>query len=159
MLTLETVANYAEIIGAIAVLFAIVFALVEFRQLGIQRREYASLEMMRSWESAEYIDAIYEILQLAEHTDPDVLSDTHQKMAFRVSMTFEVMGLMAHRGTLPLDLIHDLMGGAVSSTWTKLDRWVIQFREQYNPRAFEWYQWLAKEIASRPAPAFEGSGD
>ena len=60
MLTLETVADYAEIIGAIAVLFAIVFALVEFRQLGIQRREYASLEMMRSWESAEYIDAIYD---------------------------------------------------------------------------------------------------
>ena len=76
MLTLETVANYAEIIGAIAVLFAIVFALVEFRQLGVQRREYASLEMMRSWQSPEYVDAIFEMLQLEDHTDPDVLSDT-----------------------------------------------------------------------------------
>ena len=160
--TLATIANYAEIIGAIAVIFAIAFGILEFRQLRYQRRENASLEMMRSWQSPEYVNAVFVIMQLEDHIQLDTLrglSDEHERMAFRVSMTFEVMGLMAHRGTLPLDLIHDLMGGAVSSTWTKLDRWVIQFRDQYNPRAFEWYQWLAKEIASRPAPTFEGSGD
>ena len=159
---LATIANYAEIIGAIAVIFAIAFGVLEFRQLRYQRRENASLEMMRSWRSPEYVNAVFVIMQLEDHIEFDTLrglSDEHERMAFRVSMTFEVMGLMAHRGTLPLDLIHDLMGGAVSSTWTKLDRWVIQFRDQYNPRAFEWYQWLAKEIASRPAPTFEGSGD
>ena len=157
MLTLETVANYAEIIGAIAVLFAIVFALVEFRQLGVQRREYASLEMMRSWESAEYIDAIYEILQLEDHTDPDVLSDTHKKMAFRVSMTFEALGMMAYRGTLDIKAVNDLMGGAVCASWRNLDLWVIRYRADHNTRAFEWYEWLAAQLEVMPAPDLAGT--
>jgi len=157
MLTLETVANYAEIIGAIAVLFAIAFALVEFRQLGMQRREYASLEMMRSWQSPEYVDAIFEILQLEDHTDPDVLSDTHQKMAFRVSMTFEALGMMAYRGTLDIKAVNDLMGGAVCASWHNLDRWVIGFRADHNTRAFEWYEWLAAQLEVMPAPDIAGT--
>ena len=160
MLTLEIIANYAEIVGAIAVLFAIAFALLEFRQLGVQRREYASLEMMRSWQSPEYVDAIFEILQLEDHTDPDVLrnmSDAHQKMAFRVSMTFEALGMMAYRGTLDVNAVNDLMGGAVCTSWRSLDLWIGEFRGKHNTRAFEWYEWLAAQLEAMQVPDIAGT--
>lgn len=158
MSTLETVANYAEIVGAAAVLFAILFALLEFRQLRHQRRENASLEMMRAWQNADYVDAIYEILQIEDHIEPEVLrslSDEHEVMAFRVCMTYEALGVMVHRGTLPIEILNDLMGGSVSVSWRKLDRWAYQFRENHNPRAFEWHQWLAKRLETMPVPQLD----
>lgn len=155
MSSLEVLANYAEIIGAVAVLFAIGFGVLEFRHLGHQRRENASLEMMRAWQGPEYVNAIREILKVDDHIEPEALntlSDRHEGMAFTVCMTFEALGVMAHRGTLPLDIVHELMGGAVCGSWRKLDRWVMYFREHYNPRAFEWHEWLARRLGELPDP-------
>jgi len=152
---LATIANYAEIIGVGAVLFAIIFAFLEFRQLRFQRRENASLEMMRAWQGPEYVNAIYEILQVDDHVEPEVLramGGEHELMAFRVCMTFEALGVMAYRGSLPIEVVNDLMGGAVCSSWRKLDRWVLYFRENYNSRAFEWCEWLAHRLESMPTP-------
>ncbi len=155
MLNLETVANYAEIVGAIAVLFAIAFAIIEFRQLRHQRSENASLEMMRAWQSPEYVDGIHAILQVEDHIEPEMLrclSVEHEKMAFRVCMTYEALGVMVYRGTLPIEVLNDLMGGAVCTSWRKLDRWAFQFREDFNPRAFEWHQWLSRRLETMPSP-------
>lgn len=155
MTSLQAIANYAEIIGAIAVLFAIGFGILEFRHLGHQRRENASLEMMRAWQGPEYVNAIREILKVDDHIEPEALnalSDQHDRMAFTVCMTYEALGVMAYRGTLPLDIVHDLMGGAVCTSWRKLDRWVKHFREHYNPRAFEWHEWLARRLNELPEP-------
>ena len=151
---LNTIANYAEIVGATAVIFAIGFAIMEFRQLRYQRRENASLEMIRSWQSPEYVKAIFEILQLEDHIAPErlrALSSEHERMAFQVSMTFEPLGVMAYRGTIPVDILNELMGGVVCTSWRKLDRWTEAFRE-FNPRAFEWYQWLAIQLEAMPNP-------
>jgi hypothetical protein len=153
--SLDTVANYAEIVGAVAVVFAIIFAVLEFRQLRYQRRENASLEMMRSWQSPEYVNAVHQILLVDDHIDPQVLrslSEKHELMAFTVCMTYEAVGVMAYRGTLPIEIVNELMGGAVCATWRKLDRWILYFRENFNPRAFEWHEWLAGKLGEMPAP-------
>jgi hypothetical protein len=157
MPTLETVANYAEIIGAIAVLFAIGFAVLEFRQIRHQRTENASLELMRAWQGPEYVDAIYEILRLEDHIDPEALGEAGEMLAFRVGMTFEALGLMAHRGTIPIDILSDLMGGVVAASWRKLDQWVYQERTRRNPRAWEWFEWLVRQLQEMPAPDLDES--
>jgi len=154
MPTLETVANYAEIVGAIAVLFAIGFAVLEFRQIRHQRQENASLELMRSWQGPEYVDAIHVVLRLEDHVDSEALGDAGELQAFRVCMTFEALGLLAHRGTIPIDIISDLMGGAVAASWRKLDQWIYEDRAR-NPRAWEWFEWLAEQLQTMPAPDLE----
>jgi hypothetical protein len=158
MPTLETAANYAEIIGAFAVLFAIVFAALEFRQLRHQRREAASLEMIRSWQGPEYVNGVFEILQLEDHIQPKSLGELgeqHLKMAFRICVTWEALGVMVHRGTLPIEIVNDLMGGIITIGWRKLDQWVLQLREHVTPRSFEWFEWLATQLENMPAPKLD----
>jgi hypothetical protein len=155
MPTLETLANYAEIAGAAAVMFAIGFAILEFRQLRIQRQEQASLEMMRAWQSPQYVNAVYNVLRMDDHIDPAILRDLDEeseKGAFQVCMTMEAVGVMVHRGTLPIEIVNDLMGGAVCTTWRKLDFWAQEFRSAHNPRAFEWHEWLAAQLENMPLP-------
>ena len=149
MLELSVVANYAEIIGAAAVVFAVIFGILELRQNRHQRQENASLEMVRSWQNSDYVHAIQQILKLQDHIDPhtlEQLGEEFERWAFTVCMTYEAVGVMAHRGTLPLEVVNDLMGGAVCTSWRKLDCWVGYFRASYNPRAFEWHEWLAGQL-------------
>ena len=146
---LSTLANYAEIIGAAAVLFAVVFGVLELHQHRNQRRENASLTMVQVWQNAEYVQAILQVLKLEDHIEPEALErlgPEFEKMAFTVCMTFEGLGVMANRGTLPLEVVNDLMGGAVCTSWRKLDAWVMFMRSTYNPRAFEWHEWLADQL-------------
>jgi hypothetical protein len=155
MTSLENLANYAEIVGACAVVLAIVFGVLEFRQIRHQRRENAALEMMRTWQGPEYVSAIHRILKVDDHIEPEALhalGDDYEHMAFTICMTFEALGLMAYRGTLPVEIVHQLMGGAVTASWRKLDRWVAHFRQEFNPRAFEWHEWLAGRLAAMPDP-------
>ncbi len=153
MTELEIAASYAEIIGAAAVLIAIAFAVIEFRQLKHQRLEAASLEMIRSWQGPDYVNALYAVLQLEDHISPDALGESgedHLQKAFRVCVTYEALGIMAHRGTLPIKIVNELMGGVVSISWRKLDLWVYQMRLDTTPRFSEWFEWLARQVTDEP---------
>ncbi len=57
---------------------------------------------------------------------------------------------MAHRGTLPIKIVNELMGGVVSISWRKLDLWVYQMRLDTTPRFSEWFEWLARQVTDEP---------
>ncbi len=55
---LQSVANIAEIFGALLVIIGVFFALVEIRHLRRQRRETAAMEIMRAFQSPDFTKAL-----------------------------------------------------------------------------------------------------
>ena len=152
-MNLSDLANIVEIIGILAILFGIVFGLIQLRQSRIQRRELALLECARSFEDEDFTEAYRLISELPAGMTIDQfdkLDENYESAALRIGMKFETMGLLVHRGVIPLDALSDLVGGAALTIWKVLEPWVDETREhRSHPTFWEWYQWLVERLMER----------
>jgi hypothetical protein len=150
---LETLANFAEILGAIVVVGGVAFAVIQIRQFRRQRLEIASIELVRSFQSPEFTRAHTFLLTLPNGVSAEELrqrSGDAEAFAMVVSTTFESIGVMVYRRILPIDIVDELMGGTIVSFWGKLDKWIETLREeQGRDDTHEWFQWLAAQLARR----------
>ncbi len=156
MANLETLANYAEILGVLSVIAGIAFAVVQLRQFRNQRRDLAAVELIRAWQTPEFTKALNSLQMLPDRALPVTLRDQGEEledMAFLVGMFFESVGVMVNRNLIPLDVVDDLMGGVTRVVWRKLSRWVEEWRTSINPRAYEWWEWLVHQLDEH-APQF-----
>ena len=80
----------------------------------------------------------------------DKLGDEYESAAFRIGMKFETMGLLVHRGVIPIDAMSDLVGGAALTIWRVVAPWVEETRtHRSHPTFWEWYQWLVERLVER----------
>jgi hypothetical protein len=154
MRDLATLANLAEILGAIIVVGGVVFAVIQIRLFRRQRLEAAAVEVIRSWQSPEFTRAFTVIQKL-----PDGISGAKlrahcpdcESMAMTIGNTFESFGVMVYRRIVPLAVIEELLGGATVVLWRKLAAWVEELRkEQSRETVYEWFQWLAERLQEQP---------
>ena len=152
-MSLSDLANIVEIVGMFAILSGIVVGLIQLKQHRIQRRELAILECARSFEDKEFTEAYRLISELPEgmtKANFDKLGDEYEPAAIRVGMKFETMGLLNHRGVIPIDAVSDLVGGAGLKIWSVIELWVEETRtHRSHPTFLEWYQWLAERLIER----------
>jgi len=154
MKELTTIANLAEIIGAIIVIGGVGFAIIQIRIFSRQRLEAAAIEVIRSWQSPEFTRASSIIQQLPDSISSAKLrahsSDCEIK-AMIIGNTFESFGVMVYRRIVPLALIDQLVGGATVQLWRKLAVWVEETRKERSHEFFyEWFQWLAERLQEQP---------
>ena len=151
---LGTLANLAEVLGALVVIGGVVFAVVQIRQFQRQRLEVAALDLMRAWQSPEFTRAFSIIQSLPDKLSAEDLrthSGDAEAMAMVIGNTFESIGVMVHRRILPLSIVDELMGGAVVYLWEKLERWTRELREEQSRESvYEWFQWLAEHLRDQP---------
>ena len=149
-MTLSDLANIIEIIGVFAIVSGIVFGLVQLRQHRIQRRELALLECARSFEDEDFTESYRLISELPAGMTKakfDQLDEKYEAAALRIGMKFETMGLLVHRGVIPIDAMSDLVGGAALTLWKVLEPWVEETRvNRSHPTFWEWYQWLVERL-------------
>ncbi len=146
---LQTLANIAEILGATSVIGAIFFAALQVRDYRRQRLEFAALELVRSWQNPEFVRA-FRMLQTLHDRVPapelrEIAPDAEDQ-AFVVGMMFEGVGLMVHRSILPIEVVEELRGAASRVVFRKLEAWIEEWRRLRNPRAYEWVEWLIREM-------------
>ena len=152
-MSLSDLADIVEIIGIVAILFGVVFGVIQLKQHRIQRRELALLECARSFEDADFTEAYRLISELPAgmtKAELDKLGDKYESAAIRVGMKFETMGLLVHRGVIPIDAMSDLVGGAALTIWRVMEPWVEETRtHRSHPSFWEWYQWLVERLVER----------
>ena len=152
-MNLSDFANIVEIVGIFAILFGIAFGLIQLKQHRIQRRELALLECARSFEDEDFTEAYRLISELPAGMTKaqfDKLGERYESAAIRVGMKFETMGLLVHRGVIPLDALSDLVGGAALTIWRVMEPWVDETRKhRSHPTFWEWYQWLVERLMER----------
>ena len=150
MFDLQTLANLAEVIGALFLVGGIVFAVIQIRQFQRQRQETAAMELIRAWQGPEFSRALHQLLlQLPDDMPVEDLlvapGDVVPK-AHMVCNVFESVGVMVFRRMLPLEVADELIGGVTTMLWRKLAPWIEYLRTTAGPRAYEWFEWLNDRI-------------
>ncbi len=151
---LQTLANIAEIFGAILVITGVFFGLMEVRHYRQQRQETASMEVMRAFQSVDFTRALRLVMdreeecqQCEDKTIPQELQDA----AMLVSTTLESVGLMVFQRIAPFRLVQQLMGGTIQASWRVLRPHTEWLREKLSrPSIHEWFQWLAERLDEHP---------
>ena len=151
---LQTLANIAEIFGALLVITGVFFGLMEIRHYRQQRQETASMEIMRAFQTHDFTRALrlvmdfeQECQQCREESMPQELQDA----AMLVSTTLEAVGLMIFQRIVPFRLVQQLMGGTIQASWRVLRPHTEWYREKLSrPSIHEWFQWLAERLNEYP---------
>ena len=152
-MTLEQLADYADIIGTVTVVGGLAFALIQLSEYRKQRRDVIAAELMRTFYSVALADAVTLVRSLPDHCTADELRQRgpqYERAAIIATTSFETMGLLVFRRIADYALVEQLAGGMVTVLWRKLDAWVAAVRvEQVQPSWAEWFEWLARLAASR----------
>ncbi|KPK59723.1 MAG: hypothetical protein AMS21_09810 [Gemmatimonas sp. SG8_38_2] len=147
---LNTAANLAEIIGVLIVVGGLAFAVIQVMQFRQHRRDMAAIELARSFEKPAFGHALRLVLSLPDGITAKELrakGTEYEDAAMLVSLTLESVAIMVHRRIVSFDLVWELMGGVVQTTWGKLGTWAQAVRDEQEQQKFdEWIQWLAKQM-------------
>ncbi len=145
---LGTLANVAEIIGAVLVLGGVSFAIIEINHFRQQRRDMAAIELSRSFQNPEFARALRVVLSLPSGITAEQMRDgdpAWEDAAMLVSLTLESVGIMVHRRIVSIDMVWELMGGVALSVWDRLEAWAAIRHSARAPQIPE-----VEAVAGRP---------
>lgn len=153
---LETLADLAQVLGAVAVLAAIAFGIAQIRQFRQQRRDALAVELMRSIQDAEFTRSLRMILTLPVRASIDDIRSRDaavEEAIWALGAKYETLGYLVYRGIMPIELVEELVGGLGVNFWHRIAPWAEAVRaEQEQPLLLEWFQWLAERLQERKRP-------
>ena len=148
-LSLSTLANMAEIIGAGSIIAGLTFGWFQLRFFRAQQRDAVAINLMQTFYDRDLAQAIALLeplpdgIRLAEMREKGV---EYVKAAITITTSFETMGLLVFRRIATMDLVLDLAGGIVTTMNRKLRNYQNDMREsQDQPSWGEWFEWLADQ--------------
>ena len=146
------IANIAEIISGLVVIFGIGFGFVEYRRNKIKEHREAVASLARSFQTQELAAAIRVVLELPGSIDSEqyqTLSRRDKNLIWMMFCSMESIGILVYRGDLTLSAVDEFFSIPVVEGWTRLSPYVNELRLELNgPQAWEWYQWLAEQLAA-----------
>lgn len=147
---LQTLANFAELLGGAAVLGGLVFAVWQIRQYRQQRLDAAAIEIVRSLQSREFIEAFRLLSRVPDAvslTDLREMGQEFEDAAIMMGAMGETIGFSVYRGVASFELVHQQAGGLMLAMWRKLSVWAEDVREEQSyERWVEWWQWLTDRL-------------
>jgi hypothetical protein len=147
---LQTMANIAELLGAISIIFALSFSAFQIREFKMRRRDTVAAGLMQSFYNADLARAVSLLRLLPDGISAEELrakGPQYEESAILVTTTFETMGLLVHRGIAPFSLVEELAGGMAVVMYRKIRVWLDAVREEQDqPSWAEWYHWLAEQL-------------
>jgi hypothetical protein len=147
---LATLANIAEILGALTIIGGVVFAVAQIREFRAQRRETAAVELIRSFHDPQLAHAVNLIRELPDGVSAAELRSRgpeYEGAAVMVSTTYETIAFLVFREMTSFSMARELTGGLAVVMWRKLARWMETVREeQAQPSWAEWFQWFAEQL-------------
>ena len=153
-MNLQTLANIAEIFGALLVISGVLFGLMEIRHYRQQRQETASMEIMRAFQNQKFTSALRMVMEFereCQRCHEESISQELQDAAMLVSTTLEAVGLMVYQRIVPFRLVQQLMGGVIQASWRVLRVHTEWLRESLSrPSIHEWFQWLSERLDEHP---------
>lgn len=153
----------AESVSAVTLVVGVVFAVVQLRQNSLRERREASVELVRSFRTPEFSEALYHVYQLPPGlSDAELRQRLGDKLAIVTGLatTWEAFGILVYRGDISIELFEDFFSGPILHSWGVLRDYIHEMRKSTNRDTnLEWFQWLAERVAEHesgvPAiPAF-----
>ena len=152
-LSLSTLANLAEIIGAGSIVTGLIVGWVQIRHLRNQQRDAVAINLAQTFYDGDFSGSLSLMQQVPDGVTRAELREMgkeYEEAAITMITSFETMGLLAHKGIAPMELVMDLAGGIVSVMCNKLRVWLQEVRdEQQQPSFAEWFEWLGDQANKR----------
>ena len=147
-LTAISTALTGLVIGATAIA-----GFVQIRQLREQRRDIAAVELVRTFQDAEFVRAFHLVMALPEGLSADELRKRGSECLGAVrtmASRFEMVAGLVYRRTVSFEVTEEVTGGATIAAWHRIRALVeAQRREQNYPMYLEWFQWMAEQFERR----------
>ncbi len=151
--SLSTLANYAEILGALTIVSGLVFGWFQLRQYRTQQQQAVAMNLMQTFYNHDLARAVSLLQPLPDGitlSELRALGDEYHDAAITVATSFETMGLLMYQRIAPAPLVMNLAGGMVATMSRKLARWQEDMREaQDQPSWGEWFEWLGDQARKR----------
>ena len=148
-LSLSTLANVAEIIGAGSIITGLTFGWFQLRFFRTQQRDAVAINLMQTFYDQGLAQALALLQPLPDGIRLEEMREQgieYVEAAITITTSFETMGLLVYRHIATLDLVLDLAGGIVITMNRKLRAWQNDMREtQDQPSWGEWFEWLGNQ--------------
>lgn len=147
--------DISNLVTMVAVVFGVVFGLVQLRQAVQARRDQAAVDIVRTVQTSEVRRAVALVLKLPDDADPDIIRADRELLdaALAVDSACEMWGSMVFEDVVDHRMLDRMVGGWVRGTWRRLRAWVEAERvENRNPNVGEWWEWLYDRLEADPDP-------
>jgi hypothetical protein len=149
----EAVTAMSTAFTGLAIVVTAIVAIGQFRGQAAQRRDAASVELVRSLQDGLFVHAFQTVFSApvdVSLADLRKLGPECEEAARLLSFRFEMLGVLIHRGTISFEVTEELVGGAIVSVWQRFRLVTKEIRETQNyPVYMEWFQWLAERLEER----------
>lgn len=159
-LSLSTLANLAEIIGAGSIITGLIFGWFQIRYFRAQQRDAVAINLMQTFYDQDLAQAIALLQPLPDGIGLEEMrakGTEYVRAAITITTSFETMGLLVFKRIAQMDLVLDLAGGIVTTMSRKLRAWQNDIRDaQDQPSWGEWFEWLgdqAEKVKHHEEPA------
>ena len=149
---LQTVAAYAEILGAMTIVTGFILGWFQIRFYRSQQRDRVAINLVQTFYNPEFSRAVTLVQQLPDHVTAEDLTSRGPEYTEAISvvtMSLETMGLLVYKRIASADIAIELAGGLAASMFRKTDVWLEHVRqEQEQPTWAEWFEWFARKSAT-----------
>lgn len=142
-----------QAIEAAAVVTGVGFAIVQVRQYRRDRRRTAAIELLHSFQTPAFAEALNIVYNLPDGLSREELEARLQgrfHILYSLMTTWESLGILVHMGEIELGLVEDFFSGPILISWRKLKGHVEGERSATGRATIEeWFQWLAERLQER----------
>ena len=111
------ISTLANLINALAVTGALLFAAVQVGYYRRRRRRDAMLELVRSFQSPTFSRALRRVVELPDNASVEeireILGTEGEDLLVHLASTWETIGVLLFHGELTLDIIDDFFSGPI----------------------------------------------
>jgi len=136
-----------------AIVVGLIFAIVQIRISNRQRSRESALQLMHSFQTPEFFQAVSILVDLPEGlSKKEIEKLLGDKMTSLLVLfgTFESLGILIFRREIDIQLAEDFFSGVVILTGEKLKTYFNEAREICKrPTYYEWIQWMYEQIEKR----------
>ncbi len=153
---------FFQMIEAVAVVFAVCFAVIQVRQHERRQARESAMELLHSFQTPDFAKALTLVYEMPEGLSKSEIEgrlgdDLHR--VYALTTTWDSLGMLVLRGRISLAVVDDFFSGPVAISWRKMRSYFrAERREQQRETIGEWFEWLADRLADRetrqaPIPA------
>lgn len=140
-----------DVFTSLSIAAGLVFAGIQWRESRREARRDSQIQLLRSFESPEYVRALRIVLDL-----PDGL--TRSEIETRVGLegtdlvwywlgVMESLGVLTFHRFVNITDVDEVHGGPIVVSFSRLGRYVTDVRDKTGRDSMhEWFQWLAEHV-------------
>ncbi len=146
-----------NLISTLSIVAGVVFAVVQLRHLNKQRARESALQMLHSFQTPEFLNAVNIVFDLPEGLSrKEIEKRLGDRMTSVLVMfgTFESLGILVFRREIDIQLVEDFFSGIIILSGKKFKNYLVEVRASSKRQTYyEWFQWLHEQVEKREMKA------